>query len=179
MNGVGLANQLRAWMTSSRPGIYKAWQPLWYWLLDICACNAFLIWKTSRLELDLSSTRLHRKFQESLIQALFDVPEEEHTSIELSTHGCLPRGHHRRIFPTRNHCQWCKAHPEDRRLKRNPPPPRRPLGEVVNGVGPGAPRGPSITNSGCGLCGPISAVRALLSTNGIVRIDYISYLGVK
>jgi hypothetical protein len=30
INGVDLANQLRAWMTSSRPGIYKAWQPLWY-----------------------------------------------------------------------------------------------------------------------------------------------------
>jgi hypothetical protein len=28
INGVDLANQLRAWMTSSRPGIYKAWQPL-------------------------------------------------------------------------------------------------------------------------------------------------------
>jgi hypothetical protein len=151
MNGVDLANQLRGWMTSSRPGIYKAWQPLWYWLLDICACNAFLIWKTSHLELDLSSTRLHRKFQESLIQALFDVPEEGHTSMGLSTHGCLPPGHHRSIFPTRSHCQWCKAHPEDRRLKRNPP--RRPLEEVVNGVGPGAPRSPSITNSGCGLCG--------------------------
>jgi len=26
---------------------------------------------------------------------------------------------------------------------------------------------------------PISAVRALVSTNGIVRIEYISYLGVK
>jgi hypothetical protein len=142
INGVDLANQSRAWMTISR---CKAWQPLWYWLLDICACNAFLIWKTSHLELDLSSTRLHRQFQEGLIQALFDI-SEEHTSMELSTHG-----HHRSIFPNRSHCQWCMAHPEDRRLKRNPP--RRPLGEVVNGVGPEAPRGPSITNSGCGLCG--------------------------
>ena len=131
-------------MTTSRPGICKAWQPLWYWLLNICACNAFLIWKASHLELDLSSTRLHRKFQEGLIQALFDVPEQEHPSM---IYGCLPPGHYRCTFPTRSECQWCKAHPEDRRLKR------RPLGEVVNGVVPGAPRAPSNTNSGCGLCG--------------------------
>jgi hypothetical protein len=43
MNNVNLVNQLRAWMTYSRPGIYKAWHLLWYWLLDICACNAYLI----------------------------------------------------------------------------------------------------------------------------------------
>jgi hypothetical protein len=30
INGVDLANQFRAWMTYSRPGISKAWQPLWY-----------------------------------------------------------------------------------------------------------------------------------------------------
>jgi hypothetical protein len=69
----------------------------------------------------------------------------------LSIYGCLPSGHYRSTFPTRNQCQWCEAHPEDRRLKRKPP--RRPLGEVVNGVGPGAPRAPGKTDSGCGLCG--------------------------
>jgi hypothetical protein len=138
-------------MTVSRPRIYKAWHPLWYWLLDICACNAFLIWKASHLKLDLSSTRLHRRLQEGLIQALFDVPEQGHTSMTLSIYGCLPSRHYRSTFPTRNQCQWCGAHPEDRRLKRNPP--RRPLGEVVNGVGLGAPRAPGKTDSGCGLCG--------------------------
>jgi hypothetical protein len=138
-------------MTTSRPEIYKAWHPLWYWLLDIYTCNAFLIWKASHLELDLSSTRLHRKFQEGLIQALLDVPEEGHTSMALSIHGCLPPGHYRSTFPTRIQCKWCQAHPEDRRLKRNPP--RRPLGEVVNGVHPGGPLAPSRTNSGCGPCG--------------------------
>jgi hypothetical protein len=62
MNGVDLANQLRAWMTCSRPGICKAWHPLWYWLLDTCACNAYLIWKGSYRELDLGSSRLHRRY---------------------------------------------------------------------------------------------------------------------
>jgi Transposase IS4 len=76
MNGVDLANQLRAWMTCSRPGIYKAWHLLWYWLLDTCACNAYLIWKSSHTEIDSRSSRLHRRFQENLIQALFDTPDE-------------------------------------------------------------------------------------------------------
>jgi hypothetical protein len=67
INGMDLANQFRAWIITLRPGIYKAWQPLWYWLLDIYTCNAFLIWKTTHLELALSSTRLHRQFQEVLI----------------------------------------------------------------------------------------------------------------
>ena len=133
-------------MTTSRPGICKAWQPLWYWLLDICACNAFLIWKASYFELNLSSSRLYRKFQEGLIQALLDVPKQEHTSV----YGYLPPGHYRSTFPTRSECQWCKAHPEDRRLKRNPP--RRPLGEVINRVVLGAPRVPNKTNSGYKLC---------------------------
>jgi hypothetical protein len=110
MNGVDLANQFRAWVTTSRPGIYKAWQPLWYWLLDICACNAFLIWKTTHLELDLSSTRLHRQFQEVLIQALLDIPGEGHTTVALP-------GHFMTRLATRSQCEWCKAHPEERRLK--------------------------------------------------------------
>ena len=133
-------------MTTLRPRICKAWQLLWYWLLNICIYNAFLIWKASYLKLDLSSSRLHRKFQEGLIQVLLDVPEQEYTSV----YRCLPPGYYRSTFPTRSECQWCKAHPEDRRLKRNPP--RRPLGKVINGVVPGTPRAPSKTDSGCGLC---------------------------
>jgi hypothetical protein len=151
MNGVDFANQFRAWMICSRPKIHKAWQPLWYWLLDVCACNAFLIWKASHLELDLSSTRLHRRFQEGLIQALLNVTKEEQTTMALPTQSCLPPGHFRSTFPTRSQCEWCKAHPEDRYLKWKP---RRPvLGEVVNGVRPGLPILPSRTDSGCGLCG--------------------------
>jgi hypothetical protein len=39
----------------------------------------------------------------------------------LPIHGRLPSGHYRSTFATRIQCQWCKAHPEDRRLKRKPP----------------------------------------------------------
>ena len=146
-----LANQFRAWMTCSRPGIYKTWHPLWYWLLDTSACNTFLIWKGSYSELDLASSRLHRRFHEGLIQALFDVPEERQTTEALPIQTCLPPGHFRSRFPTRSQCEWCKAHPEERQLKWTA---RKPvLGEIVNGVRPGGPIVPSHTISGCGLCG--------------------------
>jgi hypothetical protein len=151
INDVDLANQLRAWMTCSRPGIYKAWHPLWYWLLDTCACNAYLIWKGSHKELDLGSSRLHRRFQECLIQALFNVPDERPIAEAFPIASCLPPGHWMSRFPTRQYCQWCKAHPEERLLKGSP---RRPvLGEVINGVRPGGPIPPSQTINGCGRCG--------------------------
>jgi hypothetical protein len=84
-------------------------------------------------------------------QALFDVPEEEHLTMAIPIQGCSPPGHYRSIFPTRSHCLWCKEHPQDRPLKKTTA--RRALGEVVNGVRPQVPQGPSNTNSGCGLCG--------------------------
>jgi hypothetical protein len=153
MNSIDLANQLRAWMTCSRPGISKAWQPLWYWLLDICACNAYLIWKTSHTELDLASSRLHRRFQEGLIQALFDVPHEQPSTVSTPIASCLPPGHTRSTFPTRQLCTWCKNHPEDRQLKRVPK--GRAFGdEIINGArSSGPPLQPSATRSGCGPCG--------------------------
>lgn len=153
MNGVDVANQLRAWMTCQRPGVYKAWQPLWYWLLDICACNAFLIWKSSHPELDQRSSRLHRQFQEGLIQALFDVKKEGPDHTQTPVQSCLPPGHNRRRFPTRQQCVYCKEHPTERVPKRVVK--RREFGgEIVNGVRPGGPPcAPSMTNSGCERCG--------------------------
>src|SRR4051812_9639308 len=47
--------------------------------------RSILIWKTTHLELDLSSTRLHWQFQEGLIQALLDIPEG-HTTVALPGH---------------------------------------------------------------------------------------------
>jgi hypothetical protein len=48
---------------------------------------------------------------------------------------------------------------------------------VVNGVGPGAPAAQASLIVVVDSVWP--AVRALVSTNDIVTIDYISYLGVK
>lgn len=107
MNGVDLANQLRAWMTCQRPGVYKPWQPLWYWLLDICACNAYLIWKSSHLELDQWSTRLHRKFQEGLIDALLHVPDERPTPIQTQVEKDPSCGHRGRRMPSMKNCTYC------------------------------------------------------------------------
>ncbi len=142
MNGVDVANQFRAWMTTYRPGIYKAWQPLWYYLLDICACNAFLVWQNSHPDLNRAGKRLHRQFQNELIDALFTIPDKRPTTVRIPVQGCLVPGHERRRMPTRRTCAWC--------LKERKEIKPRQFGDVlVNGVGPKVlPR----SESGCGRC---------------------------
>jgi hypothetical protein len=82
-----------------------------------------------------------------LIQALLHIPHEGHTTMAQS---CLPPGHFRSRLATRRQCVWCKAHPEERRLKWKPR--RLGLGEVVDGVRPTGPIRPPDTMNGCGLC---------------------------
>jgi len=67
MNGGDHANQLRATFSCHRPQEDKWWRPVWYWLLDVCATNAYLLWKLSE---DAADTRLHTKFHTLLIEQL-------------------------------------------------------------------------------------------------------------
>jgi hypothetical protein len=143
INGIDLANQLRAWMTCSRPGIYKAWHPLWYWLLDTCACNAYLIWKASHIELDPGSSRLHRRFQEALIRALLETPNEGLAAVAYPMQTSLAAGHTRSKMPRVLQCRQCLQRGKDERNIR------RFGTELVNGVTPR--RAPNSTY-GCTKC---------------------------
>jgi len=153
MNGVDLANQYRAWLTCHRSGIYKPWQPLFYWLLDICAVNAFLIWKVSKEGLDPKDSRLHRKFHEELINALLDYSEPDPTPApapapappQASQAGPLPQAHTVARFPTRGVCIQCKE-------LRGGGPKRRVLEELPNGVNRQF-KSPQRSDSGCATCG--------------------------
>ena len=127
MNGVDLANQLRAWITVSRPGIYKAWQPLWFYLLDTSACNAFLIWKSSHSELNPRDSRLHRKFQERLIQLLFDTPDEREATVLPTVHTAQSPGHIMSRMLRKLECRQClRSRSEERKFGT----------QLVNGVTP-------------------------------------------
>ena len=127
MNGVDLVNQLRAWMTCSRPGIYKAWQPLWYWLLDTCACNAYLIWKNSHTELNPGSSRLHRRFQERLIQLLLEILDERQAIVLDTVHIGQPPDHLMSRMLQNLECRQClQSRSEERKFGT----------ELVNGVTP-------------------------------------------
>jgi Transposase IS4 len=45
MNGVDRSNQLRGNFTAHRAYERRVWRPLWYYILDVCAVNSYLIWK--------------------------------------------------------------------------------------------------------------------------------------
>jgi hypothetical protein len=127
MNGVDLANQLRAWMTVLRPGIYKAWQPLWYYLLDTCACNAYLIWKSNHSELNPRDSRLHRKFQERLIQLLIEVPDEREAPVLPVVLPSQATGHLMNRMLQKLECRQClKGREQERKFGT----------QLVNGVTP-------------------------------------------
>jgi hypothetical protein len=104
MNGGDVANQLRHTISCHRPQESKWWRPIWYWLLDICATNAYLLWKLNE---DATDTRLHAKFHSRLVEQLLEpdptVPDGLHHP-DWSEHqpGPLQK-------PT--YCAWGKKHP--------------------------------------------------------------------
>ena len=59
MNGVDHANQLRSNMTVNRRLEYRIWHPLWHFLIDIAAVNAFICWRWQRPR----GQRRHRAFR--------------------------------------------------------------------------------------------------------------------
>ena len=63
MNGVDLADQLRASYNTHRQGV-RTWLPLFYWLIDTLKVNAFLLWRMHYPK------ALHKTFQLTLHQQL-------------------------------------------------------------------------------------------------------------
>ena len=71
MNGVDLADQLRASYNTHRQG-YRTWLPLFYWLIDTLKVNAFLLWRMHYPK------ALHKTFQLTLHQQLVAEGLKEH-----------------------------------------------------------------------------------------------------
>jgi len=69
MNGVDTASQLRRGFTCHKPYDCKWWRPIFYWLIDICANNAYLIWKTTQSKKD---HKLHMRFIDTLIDEMLE-----------------------------------------------------------------------------------------------------------
>ena len=69
MNGVDLASQLRGGYSVHRPGSLKWWKPLFCWLLDVCANNAYLLWRTSKSR---KNRKLHQSFIDTLISDMLE-----------------------------------------------------------------------------------------------------------
>src|ERR1700733_15098949 len=73
MNGIDTASQLRTAFTCYRLRNCKWWKSLFYWLLDTCKANAYLIWKAKN---ESSNHRDHTKFFDILVDELPTIPLE-------------------------------------------------------------------------------------------------------
>ena len=71
MNGIDRSNQLRKNFTCHRPYKRRIWRPLWYYILDVCAVNSYLIWKGNRAD---QGKRGRRRYRQTLINALLNTP---------------------------------------------------------------------------------------------------------
>jgi Transposase IS4 len=148
MNGVDQGNQLRKNFSAHRPYERRVWRPLWFYILDICAVNSYLIWKGNSED---QSKRGQRKYRHSLISALLNTapppPPPPPRRIRQPSHThCWER------FEKRGYCLWCKKYTEKWEPKRTRPI----LGEIVNGAVNGAistqPQRQSRTYGGCRIC---------------------------
>jgi hypothetical protein len=123
MNGVDRANQLRQSYTCHRPGESKWWRPLFFWLIDVCAVNAYLIWLSRMSEKEKSGKDLHRVFQRQLIESLLATDVDLPLYDRLDTHII----EHRKGF---GYCAWGRKRPGECVSRGNTN--RQVLGEVVN-----------------------------------------------
>ena len=113
MNGVDRSNQLRKNFTAHRPYERRVWRPLWYYMLDVCAVNAYLIWKGDTKD---KAKRGQRCFREPLIKALLNTPYPKVEMLVKKTYKSKPMplpnrdtlNHHWQEFSKRGYCVWCK-----------------------------------------------------------------------
>ena len=141
MNGVDQSNQLRKNFTAHQLYERRVWRPLWYYILDICAVNSYLIWKEGTTNISEkgvvtdTSKRGQRPFRKALIDALLKTPYSEPTRSRREYKFPLPnrdtQDHRWQAFPKRGLCIWCRKGAQESKSKNIDT--RRPiLAEIVN-----------------------------------------------
>ena len=164
MNGVDYANQLRVGITLNRPLEHRVWLPLWYFIIDIAAVNAFICWRWQKPR----GQRRHRSFRQALVEELLDYP------LKCEAVGRTPEavdrfsGHSWSQFGKRGYCKWCQLHPRDNNIRR-----RKVLGEITNQATPGARIRPGRTYGGCDVC------KTHLCASGSCFRKYHSFISIK
>ena len=68
MNGVDLGSQIQRGFSIHQPSETKWYRSIFYWIIDICQNNAFLIWKTTQKE--QKRHVLHQRFIDWLIEEM-------------------------------------------------------------------------------------------------------------
>jgi Transposase IS4 len=153
MNGVDTHNHLRKNLTVHRPYETRNWRPLWYYILDTCSVNSYLIWKGNSSDV---SKRAHRRFRQSLSKELRNTP---YPDVEIAT----KKRRYSKIMPIpnrealahnwvplekREYCVWCQKHAEKSAPKRSRPA----LAQLVNGEQINSRIRPSRSQFGCHIC---------------------------
>ena len=150
-----MANQIRGNFSCHKLFEHRNWRPLAYWLFDVCAVNAFVIWRRFQPEKDQKGHRLHEQFQKALIRQLLLQGEHSHKPGKLGT---------------QRRCAWGLRHPEHCHAKPQKAPRtskiekserqkrtehRQALKAIINGVRPAKQPicRPRQTTMGCITCG--------------------------
>jgi len=153
MNGVDTHNHLRKNLTVHRSYEARTWRPLWYYMLDTCSVNSYLIHEGKSSNIN---KRGHRRFQQSLSEELRNTP---YSDVEIAT----KKRRYGKIIPMpnqealvhdwvplkkREYCIWCQKHSEGRTPKRSRPA----LAQLINGEQTNSRIRPSRSQYGCHSC---------------------------
>jgi Transposase IS4 len=126
MNGVDLADQLRHNYTIHRKQEKRVWRPLFYFLLNVCLVNAYLLFKAGKED---CTKRGQRPYRDAVAEALLNTLYQAEPKLPQKP-GQI---HQWSKKDKRGYCVWCKAHLEEWIPKRAGPE-RPPLASIVNGV---------------------------------------------
>lgn len=155
MNGIDCSNQLRKNFTVHRLYEHRIWRPLWYYILDVCTVNSYLIWKGNKVDQNKWG---QRRFWEALINAFLNTP---YASSPPPPPPPPPppipqpgRVHHWEHFEKRGYCIWCQNHTE-----KGVQTTRPVLGEIVNNAAPTQRPRPKRSLGGCRICSACLCVK--------------------
>ena len=97
MNGVDLANQLRSVYDTQRMA-YRTWLPLFYWILDQSAINAYILAKTKGTWKKDKHLEFRRELYTKLLAYSDRLNPPKHRDAV---------SHHWVVFDKRRVCGWC------------------------------------------------------------------------
>ena len=140
MNGVDIASQIQRGFSIHQLLEERWWRPLFYWIVDVCSNNAYLMWKTTQTH--IKGKKHHQRFIDLLIEQML--------SYSLWTPAPLPAlEHHWQRLPKLGRCAWGRKTPGG--CVQGDKKERTVLGRVSGNAR--VTKRPRQVRTGCKLCG--------------------------
>jgi Transposase IS4 len=121
MNGVDIASQFRGGYSCHKPNSRKWWKPILFWLFDIYANNAYLIWRLSHPS---KNKRQHKGFIDQPIDDMLRCNKWTLTPGEASLHRVKRLDKPKRCVYGYKHAGACVQGPRG----------KRKFGQVISGI---------------------------------------------